>query len=69
MTLNPCSTLKAQSVWTDPRDPWIGTAPYFTDATVLTPALAHQTDEYRFVPRIEQATELYYRLVQNWCAI
>jgi len=36
---------------------------------VLTPALAHQTDEYRFVPRIEQATELYYRLVQNWCAI
>ena len=47
----------------------IGTAPYFTDASVLTPALAHQTDEYCFVPRIEQTTELYSRLVQNWCAI
>lgn len=99
VTLNPL--LDAQSLWTDPRDPWIrevfrathdiagfgnevGTAPYFTDASVLTPVLgspptviigpgelvqAHQTDEYCFVSRIEQATEIYSRLVRNWCAI
>jgi succinyl-diaminopimelate desuccinylase len=30
---------------------------------------AHQTDEYCFVSRIEQATEIYSRLVRNWCAI
>jgi succinyl-diaminopimelate desuccinylase len=62
----------------------IAAAPYFTDASVLTPALgspptaiigpgelalAHQTDEYCFVSRIEQATEIYSRLVQNWCGI
>ena len=99
VTLSPL--LDAQSVWTDPRDAWIGevfrvahdvagfgdetaAAPYFTDASVLTPvlgspppaiigpgelALAHQTDEYCFVSRIEQATELYSRLVRNWCGI
>ncbi len=62
----------------------IGAAPYFTDASVLTPALgnpptaivgpgelalAHQTDEYCLVSRIEEAAELYSRLVQNWCSI
>ncbi len=62
----------------------VGAAPYFTDASVLTPALghpptaivgpgelalAHQTDEYCFVMRIEQATELYLRLVRSWCNI
>ncbi len=62
----------------------IGAAPYFTDASVLSPALgspptaiigpgelalAHQTDEYCFVSRIEQATELYSRMVQDWCEI
>ena len=62
----------------------IGAAPYFTDASVLTPALgspptvilgpgelaqAHQTDEYCFVSRIEQATEIYARLIQSWCAL
>jgi len=62
----------------------IATAPYFTDASVLTPAmgspptaiigpgeltLAHQTDEYCFVSRIEQATEIYSRLIRNWCGI
>ena len=65
-----------------PRE--IGAAPYFTDASVLTPALdnpptaivgpgelalAHQTDEYCFVSRIEQATELYSRLVKSWCRL
>jgi succinyl-diaminopimelate desuccinylase len=93
--------LDAQSVWTDPHDPWIrevfevtreiegedneiAAAPYFTDASVLTPALgnpptiilgpgelaqAHQTDEYCMVSRIEKATELYGRLIQRWCRI
>ncbi len=62
----------------------IGAAPYFTDASVLTPAigspptaivgpgelaLAHQTDEYCFVSRIEQATALYSRVIEHWCKI
>jgi succinyl-diaminopimelate desuccinylase len=62
----------------------VGAAPYFTDASVLTPAigspptaiigpgelaLAHQTDEYCFVSRIEQAAEIYSRLIRNWCKI
>ena len=62
----------------------IAAAPYFTDASVLTPALgspptvilgpgelvqAHQTDEYCLVSRIEKATELYAQLVRRWCRI
>lgn len=54
---------------------------YFTDASVLTPhygnvptvvlgpgeaALAHQTDEYCYVSRIEQAVTAYRRLIANW---
>jgi succinyl-diaminopimelate desuccinylase len=61
----------------------VGAAPYFTDASVLTPALgvpptlimgpgelelAHQTDEYCLVSRIEQATELYSKIIGDWCA-
>ena len=57
---------------------------WFSDASALTLALgspptaimgpgemaiAHQTDEYCFVSRIEQATELYAELVRNWCDI
>ena len=60
----------------------IESAPYFTDASVLTPAFgsppiviigsgelarAHQTDEYCLVSRIERATEIYSQLVRNWC--
>jgi len=60
----------------------LGSAPYFTDASALTPALgspptiimgpgelalAHQTDEYCLVSRIEEATELYARLIRTWC--
>jgi len=56
-------------------------APYFTDASVLTPALgapptlilgpgetamAHQTDEYAEVARIEQAVEIYGRILDDW---
>ena len=62
----------------------VAAAPYFTDASVLTPAigspptaiigpgelaLAHQTDEYCLVSRIEQATEIYSRMIRTWCGI
>ena len=62
----------------------IAAAPYFTDASVLTPAigspptaiigpgelaLAHQTDEFCFVSRIEEATEIYARMIRSWCGI
>ncbi len=54
---------------------------YFTDASVLTPALggpptlilgpgqpemAHQTDEYAEVARIDQAVEIYRRVLDDW---
>ena len=57
------------------------TAPYFTDASVLTPALgnpptiilgpgeagkAHQTDEYCAVDLIHQATAIYAKLAADW---
>ncbi|HEU5220142.1 MAG TPA: M20 family metallopeptidase [Gemmatimonadales bacterium] len=83
----------AGSVQTDPEHPWIREvlalaggapqgAPYFTDASVLTPALgdlptvilgpgeaeqAHTTDEYCRVSRLEAATELYVRIAEAWC--
>jgi succinyl-diaminopimelate desuccinylase len=62
----------------------VATAPYFTDASALTPALgspptvilgpgelaqAHQTDEYCFVSRIDEAAEIYARLIRNWCQL
>jgi len=62
----------------------VGAAPYFTDASALTPALgfpptiiigpgelalAHQTDEYCLVSRIERAAEIYSEIVRNWCGI
>jgi succinyl-diaminopimelate desuccinylase len=65
-------------------DTAIGGAPYFTDASVLTPALgspptaiigpgelelAHQTDEYCLVSRLAEAAELYERLIRDWCGI
>jgi succinyl-diaminopimelate desuccinylase len=58
------------------------TAPYFTDASALTPAFgnpptiilgpgeaakAHQTDEYCSVRRIHEATDIYARLAMKWC--
>lgn len=60
-----------------------GAAPYFTDASALTPALggpptvilgpgelalAHQTDEWCLVSRIEQAVALYRELALRWSA-
>jgi succinyl-diaminopimelate desuccinylase len=59
-------------------------APYFTDASALTPAmghpptviigpgetgLAHQTDEYCLVERIEQAVEIYVEIARRWCGV
>lgn len=56
-------------------------APYFTDASALTPAcgnaptvvlgpgemaLAHQTDEYCHVARIEEAVEIYVAIARQW---
>jgi succinyl-diaminopimelate desuccinylase len=57
------------------------TAPYFTDASALTPAFgnpptvilgpgeaakAHQTDEYCSVRRVHQACDIYGRLSGRW---
>jgi succinyl-diaminopimelate desuccinylase len=59
----------------------IGAAPYFTDASALTPAfggiptvilgpgpaaLAHQTDEYCEIMRIEEAKAISARLIDDW---
>ena len=59
-------------------------APYFTDASVLTPAygnpptiilgpgemkMAHQTDEYCPVAHIDQAAEIYEILARRWCGL
>ncbi len=56
--------------------------PYFTDAAVLTAlfgnpatfilgpgeaAMAHQTDEYCCIKRIDQAVEIYEKLGNAWC--
>lgn len=55
---------------------------YFTDASVLTPAfghpptvilgpgeptMAHKTDEYCRISKIEEATEAYIEIAKNWC--
>ncbi len=59
-------------------------APYFTDASALTPAygrpptvilgpgemqMAHQTDEYCPVAHIEQAAQVYEILARRWCGL
>ena len=64
--------------------PGVAAAPYFTDASALTPALgfvptvilgpgptalAHQTDEWCEVARIEAAVEIYRRLICAWCGV
>jgi succinyl-diaminopimelate desuccinylase len=63
--------------------PEANTAPYFTDASALTPAyggaptvilgpgetaMAHQTDEYCLVERINQAVEAYKEIARRWSA-
>jgi succinyl-diaminopimelate desuccinylase len=64
--------------------PVVEAAPYFTDASALTPALggvptvilgpgpahmAHQTDEWCDCVRIEEATTIYERLMLSWCGL
>ncbi len=64
------------------RRPAAASAPYFTDASILTPAFggiptvilgpgelvqAHQTDEYAEVRCIEETTELYRELGRRFC--
>jgi succinyl-diaminopimelate desuccinylase len=68
------------SVTGQPAQP--GAATYFTDASVLTPALGapptvvlgpgehdqcHKTDEWCRMDRIEQAVEIYTRVARAWC--
>jgi succinyl-diaminopimelate desuccinylase len=65
-------------------DDAIGAAPYFTDASALSVALgsppiviigpgemalAHQTDEYCLISRVENVTEIYSQLVGRWCRL
>jgi succinyl-diaminopimelate desuccinylase len=55
---------------------------YFTDASILTPAfdmpptvimgpgepgMAHKTDEYCRVSKIEEATEAFFEIAKRWC--
>jgi succinyl-diaminopimelate desuccinylase len=64
--------------------PIVEAAPYFTDASALTPALggvptvilgpgpthmAHQTDEWCECARIEEAAVIYERLILSWCGL
>ncbi|MEX0923737.1 MAG: M20 family metallopeptidase [Rhodovibrionaceae bacterium] len=62
----------------------LGAASYFTDASVLVggmggvpaailgpgePKMAHQTDEYCELRRIEEAVEIYSRAIADWCGL
>jgi len=59
-------------------------ATYFTDASVLTPALgnppttilgpgepalAHKTNEFCYIDKIEEATEVYGEIAKRWCEL
>lgn len=82
-------------ILTSTQDPWLRavvglvgrqeyrTATYFTDASVLAPALgdppvcilgpgeaslAHQVDEWCSLSAIDEAVDLYRRIGDNWCA-
>jgi len=89
--------LDLESVWTDAADPWLQSVlrrldlaagsgeqvgvPFFTDASVLAPALgnppvlilgpgeteqAHQTDEFCFVEKIPAAEAIYSAIMTDW---
>ncbi len=64
--------------------PNVGAAPYFTDASALTPAfggiptvvlgpgpaaMAHQTDEYCDIDAIEQAKLINHEIIDRWCRV
>ena len=68
-----------ENILGEPNTP--NTAPYFTDASALTPAyggaptvilgpgetaMAHQTDEYCRVDRILEAAEAYTEIAKHW---
>lgn len=55
---------------------------YFTDASALTPAfgnpptiilgpgeptMAHKTDEFCYISKIEEAVEIYTKILEKWC--
>ncbi len=76
-TFDLCERLTGQRI--DPRG-----APFFTDASVLVPAMggipalilgpgetamAHKTDEYCLVPKIGAAVELYTEIARQWMGI
>jgi len=65
------------------KRPQVRGVSYFTDGALLKPALggvpavvlgpgepqlAHQTDEYCLVSRIDQAVAIYQSLIRSWCA-
>ena len=71
-------------MWQSHTRPAVRGVPYFTDAAALTPAyggpptvilgpgemeLAHQTDEYCRVDRLEQSVELYVEIARRWCGL
>jgi succinyl-diaminopimelate desuccinylase len=64
--------------------PAVAAAPYFTDASALTPALggvptvilgpgpahmAHQTDEWCETAKIDEAVRIYEQLIARWCGL
>jgi len=64
--------------------PPLGAAAYFTDGSALRagygapptiilgpgePRMAHQTDEFCYAARIEEAAELYTAIIRRWCGI
>lgn len=72
----------ARSITGESYEP--GIASYFTDAAALTkayghppavilgpgePAMAHQTDEFCFIRRIEEARAVYIEIARRWCGI
>ena len=65
-------------------EPALAAAPYFTDGAALRdgyggpptvvlgpgePRQAHQTDEFCYVSRIEDAASLYTEIIRRWCGI
>jgi succinyl-diaminopimelate desuccinylase len=77
-----CDVVRAISYPSLPHK--LGAVPYFTDASVLKPVLghpptvilgpgeasmAHQTDEYCLVERINEAYEIYSTIITKWCGV
>ena len=70
---------RCQPLHDRPLEPRV--VPYFTDASLLLPALgnppciilgpgepslAHQTDEYCLLSRLEEAEQLYGEIIRDW---